>query len=436
MKQFTGLTIIFIFLFCSISFSQDMNKMSLDDCIQIALKNNTSIVAAKSYSKMAEAGLKSAWGEFLPKVDAVTQWQKQSKDQYNIRFDQLVVSKESYYYRFGLSQPIFTGLRNFFNLKMKEADYDHYRNSLLWTQQLVVLEVKLNYYNVLKAIQLLKIAEETLTMSEEELNRIEAMETAGSSSRAEVFQQKVQVGEHKLSVINARNGLSNARTQLNYVLGIDVTTPVELIAGPTDMYAEIQKIDLDDAITRAFQNRPDYKYFQNKLDRADAKVKVQKSFYYPNLSLGANYSWWDVQFPQRKKDITEFDSHSYTLNLSMNIFNGFQTQASVSSAKAEVIAAEADLEQAKRQITLDVKKALLELEKAAENIEVTGENIIAAEEDYRLASERYRIGAGTLLDQNRAETSLSRARMNRIQANYDYKYASAALDLALGSLSK
>jgi outer membrane protein TolC len=436
MKLLIGFIIAFVLFFSSLSFSQDINKMSLDDCIAVALKNNTSIVAAQSYSKMAEAGLKSARGEFMPSIDAVSQWQRQNKDQYNIRFDQLVVSKESYYYRFGLSQPIFTGMRNFFNLKMNKADRDYYRNSLLWTQQLVVLEVKLNYYNVLKAIQLLKIAEETMKMSEEELNRIIAMEKAGVSSRAEVYQQKVQAGENKLLVIEARNGLSNARTQLNYVLGIDVTTPVELVADPTDMNVENQNIILDDAIDQSFENRPDFKYYQNKLDKSNANVKVQKSFYYPNLSFGANYSWWDVQFPEKKRDITEFDSYSYTLNLSMNIFSGFQTQASVSSAKAEVIAAEADLEQAKRQITLDVKKALLELEKATEKIAATKENITAAEEDYRLASERFRIGAGTLLDQNRAETSLSRAKMNHIQAMYDHKYASAALDLALGKLSR
>ena len=436
MKRSIRFSMAFVLVFASLSFSQDVNKMSLDDCIAIALKNNTSIVSAQSFLKMAEAGLQSARGEFMPSVDAVTQWQGQSEDQSNFRFDQQVVSKESYFYRFSLSQPIFTGMRNLFNLKMNKADRDYYRNSLLWTQELVVLEVKLNYYNVLKAIQLLTIAEETLKMSDEELNRITAMEKAGVSSRAEVYQQKVQVGENKLLVIDARNGLSNARTQLNYVLGIDVTTPVELVADPTNVQVEIQNINLDDAVEQSFQSRLDYKYYQNKLDKANAKVKLQKSFYYPNLSFGANYSWWNIQFPERKSDITKLDSYSYTLNLSMNIFNGFQTQASVSSAKAEVIAAEADLEQAKRQIALDVKKTFLELEKATEKIEATKENITSAEEDYRLASERFRIGAGTLLDQNRAETSLSRAKMNRIQAMYDYKYASAALDLALGKLSR
>lgn len=436
MKQFIGFIVIFFLVFASLSVSQEVKKMFLDDCIEVALKNNTSIVSAQSYSKMAAAGLKSAWSDFTPEINTQAQWQRQSKDQYNIRFDELVISKESYYFRFGLSQPIFTGLRNFFNLKKSQADQDYYRNLLLWTQQLVILEVKLNYYNVLKAIQLLKISEETLVTSEKELNRIEAMEKAGMSSRAEVYQQKVRVGENKLNVIEASNGLVNAKTQLNHVLGIDVNTPIELIPEPMDLNVQIENVDLELATDEALEKRLDYEYYQNKLTKAKANIMVQKSAYCPTLSLGANYSWWDVQFPERKKDITEFDSYSFSLNLSMYNFNIFRTQAAISSAKAEVIAAEADLEQAKRQVTLDVKKALLEIEKAAQNIEVTKENVTSAEEDYRLASERFRIGAGTLLDQNRAENSLSSARISRIQAIYDYKYASAALDLALGRIKK
>ena len=438
MKKFCWVVLFLLFsviLSNSISFSQQAKKLSLPDCIEIALENNTSIVSAQSYSKMAEAGLKSAWGNFMPTIDSYARWQKQSKDQYNIRFDELVISKESYYYQISLSQPIFTGFRNYFNLKRNKADDEYYQNNLRWTKQLIVLEVKLRYYNVLKAIQLLKIAEEALKTSEEELSRIDAMEKIGASSRAEVYQQKVRVGENKLVVIEARNGLMNAKTDLNHVLGIDITSPIELIAESTDVSVEIQKTNLEGAIEEAFQKRLDYKSFQNRLDKSNANVRIQKSAYYPGLSLSANYNWWDVQFPEKKRDITEFDSYSFGLNLSMNIFNGFQTKAGVNSAKAEVVAAEADLEQAKRQVTLDVKKALLELEKAAENIEVTGENVISAEEDYRLASERYRIGAGTLLDQNTAQTSLTRARVNRIRAIYDYKYAGAVLDLAMGRVT-
>jgi len=430
--------ILTLVLFFGLSFSltaQEKKTLTMKDCIQIALENNTSIVSAESYKKMADAGLTSARGNFLPELNFYGQWNRREQEMYTIRFDQLVASKESYAYQFSLSQPIFTGFRNVASLRQGEADRQQYENNLGWTKQSVVLNVKLYYYNVLKAKQLLLVAEEAMRTSLDEMKRIEAMEKIGTSSRAEVYQQKVRVGENKLSVIEAQNSVINAKINLNHILGVDVTNEIDVVPEDLDGDIEALKVDFDQAMEKALANRLDYKSYLNKLTKANAGVMLQRSAYYPSLSFSASYSWWDVQLPEQSRDITEFDTYSLGLNLSMNLFNGFQTKAGVSSAKAEVIAAEADLEQAKRQVTLDVRSALLEIEKAAEKIQATQENVTSAEEDYRLASERFRIGAGTLLDQNTAHTSLNRAKVDRIQAIYDYKYAVAVLDLATGELS-
>ncbi len=435
MKKFHFTLILTIALFGSSLLSQTTKKLSLDDCIKIALKNNTSIVSAKSYSKIAQAGLKSSIGNFLPTIGAYSQWQKREQNMYTIRFDQLVTSKESYGYQVRLDQPIFTGLRNYATLKQSKAENERYKNTLTWTQQTVVLDVKLKYYNVLKNEQLLKVAEEALQTSNEELNRIETMEEIGAASRAEVYQQKVRVGEYKLALVNARNAVINAKTQVNHTLGIDITKEIDLVPEQIDAELSIIDIDFEKAVAEGLQNRLDFKSYQNNLTSTKSNITIQRSAHLPSISFFGNYSWWDVQLPQNKRDIDEFDTYSFGVSMSLNLFNGLKTSSGIQQAKAQVVAAEADLEQAKRQVILDVKQAVLEIEKAKENIEVTGENVTSAEEDYRLASERYRIGAGTLIEQLTAQNSLTRARVNRIQAIYDYKYAVTVLDLAVGKLS-
>jgi len=438
MKKFGRIVLFLLFSFSlsnSICFSQPAKKLSLADCIEIALENNTSIVSAQSYSKMAEAGLKSAWGRFMPSINTSAYWQRDDQKSYRFRIDDFLLSDDYYRYGLSLEQPIFTGFRNYANLKLNKAENERETNNFHLTKQRVILDVKLNYYNVLKAKQLLTIAEETLRTSEDELSRIEAMEKIGVSSRAEVYQQKVRVGENKLSVIQKRNDLINAQTQLNHVLGIDVRTQFDLVPESTDFDIEANKFDIDKEIQDALKNRFDYKAALNTLQSRKSNITIQKSNYFPSVYLGADYNWSDYQLPNSKSNITDFDSYSFNLNIRMNIFNGFQDNANVNIAKAEFVSAEADLEQKKRQVILEVKQALLEIERAEENLEVTNENVVSAEEDFRLASERYRIGAGTLLDQNVAHTALTSARVNRIRAIYDYKYALAVLDLATGNLS-
>jgi outer membrane protein len=413
--------------------AQEKRVLSLNDCIKIALKNNTDIVSAKSNYQMSKEGLRAAWGNFLPSIDAYGQWRKRNEELIMFRYKDFVRSKDSYYYSFTLRQPLFTGFSNYASLKKNKAEEKMYNNYLTWTEQQTVLKVKLQYYAVLKAKQLLKVAEETFKASEEELVRIETMEKIGSASKAEVYQQKVRVGQYKLALIEAQNNLSNAKTDLNYTLGIDINTVLE----PEEESLELQMIEVDfnELINQALQNRVDYRAAIENVKSAKSDITIRKSNYYPQIALDADYNWYDVRFPESAKDLKQFDNYSISLNISVNLFNGLRTKANINSAKAGLISAEAELEQTKRQVNLDVKKAVLNLQKAAENIEVTNENLISAEEDYRLASERYKIGAGTLLEQITAESSLTKAKADRIQALYDYKYTLAALDLVVGRLS-
>jgi outer membrane protein len=425
--------IIAVVIFAKVDLQAQEGKVhSVSDCIKIALKNNTNIVSAQSDYQMSRAGLKSAWGNFMPSISLSAQWRRRNEDLIMFRFKDFVQSKDSYYYGVEVSQPLFTGFGNYAELKQSRAEEKMAQNYLTGTQQQTVLEVKLRYYDVLKSIELLKVAEEALRASEQELRRIEAMEEIGSASRAEVYQQKVRVGEYKLSLIDAQNALSTAKAELNYTLGIDVNTDLNL----EEDILEVTDVDVnfEALVNKALNNRVDYKAAQQNVNSAKAGVTIQRSEYYPSVSLQADYSWFDVEFPQSSRALKEFDNYSISLNMGMTLFQGFKTRARVHSAKASLIKAEAEMEQTKRQVMMDVKTAVLNLQKAAENVEVTQENLISAEEDYRLASERYRVGSGTLLEQMNAESSLSSAKANRIEALYDYQYYVAALELAVGNL--
>ncbi|MEE4310368.1 MAG: TolC family protein [candidate division KSB1 bacterium] len=424
--------IVFIFSGSVKSSAQSEEKVSLEDCIRIALKNNTDIVAAKSNAKIYKSSLISAWGNFLPSISATGQWRTRSEELIMFRYKDFVQSKDSYYYDVNASLPLFTGFSNIGTLKKSKAEarmFDHY---LTGTEQEVVLQVKSKYYNVIKTKELLKVAEETLKASEEELTRIETMQRIGSVSRAEVFQQKVRVGENKLALIEAQNALANAKTELNFTLGIDVKRKLV----PEQESLEFQKVeyDFDELVEGALKNRVDYLAAKDNVESARADIIINRSSYMPRVSLNANYNWFDIRFPDSKKDLDEFDSYSVSLNLSYSLFDGFSRESNLNRAKASMVSSQAELEQAKRQVIMDVTIALQDLNMAEQNIKVTDENLVASEEDYRLARERYSIGAGTLLEQITAGISLARSKANRIQALYDYKYTLNALELAVGKL--
>ena len=75
------LVLIVLFLASAINLqAQEEKVLSLNDCIKIALKNNTDIVSAKSNYQMSKEGLRAAWGNFLPSIDAYGQWRKRNEE--------------------------------------------------------------------------------------------------------------------------------------------------------------------------------------------------------------------------------------------------------------------------------------------------------------------------------------------------------------------
>ena len=66
-------------------------------------------------------------------------------------------------------------------------------------------------------------------------------------------------------------------------------------------------------------------------------------------------------------------------------------------------------------------------------IEAQKKTVEQAEESLRLAEARFRAGTGTQLDVLSAQTALTEARSNEIQALYDYNVAIATLERATGA---
>jgi outer membrane protein len=72
------------------------------------------------------------------------------------------------------------------------------------------------------------------------------------------------------------------------------------------------------------------------------------------------------------------------------------------------------------------------MDEARERLSVSREGVVSAREDLRLAQEKFRVGAGTILDTVIAESDLTRARANEVEAIVDYLIARARLARATG----
>ncbi|MGQ9642961.1 MAG: TolC family protein, partial [Ignavibacterium sp.] len=77
---------------------------------------------------------------------------------------------------------------------------------------------------------------------------------------------------------------------------------------------------------------------------------------------------------------------------------------------------------------------LYRIEQAVKRIEGQNKTVRTAQEGYEIAKRRLENNVGTQLEVNDAELALRQAKLNRLQAIYDFKVAEADLETVLGRI--
>lgn len=432
-----SVSLFLVLMIATAGASQETRIMDVKEAIDVAMTNNIQVITAQNtYNSTAASVLPKTLGSNLPTVSANasygrTFWSAVNKNILG-RDTSLGGPSNSYSYSLSADYTIFDGFRKFNDMSQARLNENSAWYDVENTKQEITLQVYQSYFNVLKNKQLLKITEENLKRSEEQLKKLEERNRLGAQIMSDVYRQRVQVGSDKLAVNKAKNNLNTSKAALNNLIGIDVNTSIELKELDTDVKFDKAGYDFSKAYTEGLEQRKDYQAAMKRVESTQRTVRNARSGYYPTLSAFADYKWTNTAMSMR--DYSNKDNMMVGLQLSIPIFNGFQTSSSVIQADQTLQTSKSNLENIRRKVALDIKIALLNLQTSYENVKLSEENVQSAKEDLRLATERYNLGAGTILDQITANTNYATAEANYIQSVYDFLYSKEQYNLAIGKI--
>ena len=411
-------------------FSQD--QLSLDEAIKIALQKNSGLISQENELSRSESALDAAYGNFLPDLGAYGSWDW-------LKVKPAINSGESRTYSVGASSNIvlFDGLSNYANLSRSKNSVEAVKLAIEQKKQEVVFQTINLYYTIVEADQLLKVREEDVKQQQKNLETIEERNRLGSVTKADVYQQQVQSGNAELQVIQQKNILETAKSNLLFYLGLDVLkdykysdvlTQKELGILDTDINTDYNQ--LNELVKKALENRKDYLAQKLTLDSYYDNLTMAQSGHLPRLTGNLGYGT-SANVPANL-----FDAHTYSagLTLSIPIFSGFQTQSAIQSAEVDAMNYELQVKDSERLIKQNIQKSFLDLEAAKKGLLVTEKNVKAAEENLKIEQEKYNLGAGKLLDVLIANTTYQNAKTNYINAQFYYIRLSEELKYNLGVL--
>ena len=440
------LFLVSILLLISTNFLLAQNQLTLDQAIKIALQKNTDLISQENELAKGESGVDAAYGNFLPNLNAFGSWDWNRSEEagrvsningVNVDFPPSKSESRSYGVGASSSVVLFDGLSNFANLSRSQNSRESIKLTIEGKKQEVVFQTINLYYSIVESQQILKVREEDVKQQQKNLETIEERNRLGSLTKADVYQQQVQLGNAELEVIRASNTLENAKSNLLYYLGLDVLgnysyseslTSKELNILDTDINTDYNK--LNDLVNEALLNRRDYLSQKLTLDSFYDNLTIAKSGYFPRLSGNLSYA----SFANSVGDI--FNSHNFSAGLTLNIpiFSRFETQNSIQIAEVDAMNYELQVSDTERLIKQNLQKTFLDLEAAKKALLVTEKNVKAAEENLKIEQEKYNLGAGKLLDVLIASTAYQNATTNFINAQFYYIRLSEELKYNLGVL--
>jgi outer membrane protein TolC len=333
--------------------------------------------------------------------------------------------------------------------RMQEAAYAR-------EAQVVAGQVRTAFYGTLLAMEQAHVVANSAARIGSTLEETEKRVAQGVASKYERLSAEVELANIETNLIQSDNAVEEALDNLKFLLGIPVEQRVVLrgsLETDMDQGSLVQTASLEDALRRAMIQRPDLEQAALSVQLNRIRMDIEKSQRYPALSAFVDiavlgtipdnrtsvFSESDDPFTFRSTQRGVFDGSYWNpsvavgIQLSWNIFNGFQTRAAVQRAKIQQDRAELRREQLEQSIQTDVERARRNLFAADQRIASQQQNVSRAELNYTYASTRLREGVSSPLEERQASELLDQAKLNYYQAIFDYLVAQSDFQTAVGT---
>ncbi len=253
----------------------------------------------------------------------------------------------------------------------------------------------------------------------------------GNASRADVLRAETAVASAELAVERAKNLADLSEKQLRVAIHAkdeEVLQPGEDLESPTSPVQGNVKELTNEALTA----RAEVKSADANANAARQLASAAKAGRYPNLSAFAD----GILGNPNPRYVPPSNVFNTTWDLGAQITwspnDILLANGSVSDTESRVAAIEANKNNVRDSIEVEVTQTLQAVREADFSIETSTREQASAEEAYRVARELFNNGRGTSTTLTDAETDVTRARLDLLNAKVDARVARVRLDHALG----
>lgn len=423
--------------------------MTADRAVQIALRKNSQVIQAEASVLDSRSGLWSAYSGVLPRVSG--SWSRSgsySKTPPSVSvfqiLDTTIVSRadetvrESYTTSPGLSGSwSVLNLSSWRGVQSAQKGMQAAKLSRTATRNDVVLSVRRQFYEVVKAYHLLRVSSGALKLARDNERRVRALFEVGSVSKSDLLKARVQTSQGQLDSLMSDHNVISQRIALASQLGI---AEAEVGDVDTTLTASARAVDRSTLLADARRSRPDLRAAEADVKAAEAGLSSARFARLPYVTAGGSYDFKTstrsktaVVGQEPRSGFSDVDrSASGQIALNLDVFDGLATDARITSARARLMRARETRDALVRNLDSEVQQSVLGHQEAVEREALARDALASASENLNLVQQKYNVGSATILELIDSQVQLQRAQNDLVTALAAIRVAEATIERVSG----
>lgn len=429
---------IFACFLNSIIFAQDsLNKarfIILEEAIQLGIQNNRQLKMANldvaianenvSQAKIANVPRVALSGGYTyigdPKLYEGFYESNVTVDYYNHQAFANIVS----------SMPIYSGGAISNKIEQQKLLTEMQESVVKMTQADVKNAITEYYFTLEKLYRQIEVTKQNIINTDLRISQLKSRVENGQNLKSDLLRTELQQSNFKVSVFRSTNNIELISNYLDILIGL----PTNTILKPqvSENLIPVEKIDLQNSLSEAYQNREEIKRAEIGIKVSESSLNITKSGFMPsinaNLILNTSYP---AQWPNYV-NIINYWAAGISLNWDISSF--YTIKHRIRGDKLQIDKSNVALDATKDQIDREVKTAYIKYAESKENIATYKKDVELSLSNYKIVKSRYDNDFALISEMVDAELQLNNSKIALVNANLDLVIQYYSLQYAMGKL--
>jgi outer membrane protein TolC len=322
-----------------------------------------------------------------------------------------------------MRQPIFNA-EIYHNYRLKGSLVDIEDSKRQTYQQELIKELKIGYYQYLRALSVERIYQNTRLLLQELLRVNRSLVENHKATIDAVYRAEFEISEIDSKLAQATKTVSVSGSYFNFLLNRDLNTPIEIDSNLVLTQDYVR--DVIELQELALERRSELDQLEYAIESETHLLNLHRGQKLPNLSLGAQagYQGFGYDFSDNQ------DYALLSINLEIPLFNGFQNNSRVQQSKIALNKLQLQQQNLENQIKLEVIETTRNFQAARASYESAIAAARSARKNFDIVSRKYQENLVLLVEFLDARTKYTNSQTSQAIAYYQLLISEAQLERA------